>query len=348
MSLADSPITLSGVLHQQVPTTHLPLTQALQLSLDVVRLVADAHDAGKVIGVLDAAHLTCTPEGFLKVGGSGGDYIAPELKRGEKPDRLTDVYALGALIYRLLSGRKVEPGKLTEPPSHFNPTVDTALDELVLEALDEDPSERPHSARALEQRLTRIFADLGLEPSEREEASALLRKSAAKYKSPLRFADAPKAADDDGDEVERPLGGVKGFLYDLGWAPGKPQRSSFHAAEVRSDDDEETVRYRNKLSQFFYDLGWFQSINWDAPETMTWVKRGGIAVGVLLLLVIAWPSHKKPRQTAAAAAIAEIAKQKAQKTTPAPTTTPTTTSPTSGSGSGSSSGTKAKLVIARH
>lgn len=338
MSLADSPVTLSGVLQQQVPASHLPLTQALQLSLDVVRLVADAHDAGKVIGVLDAAHLICMPEGVLKVGGAGGDPIAPELTRGEKPDRLTDVYALGALVYRLLSGRKVLPGKLVEPPSHFNPAVDVSLDELVLEALDEDPSERPHSARALEQRLVRIFDELGLEPSVREEASQLLRKSVAKYKPPVRFTDSIDTDDDD-DAFERPRGGVKGFLYDLGWAPGKPQRSAFQ--KPVGDDDEEISRPRNKLSQFFYDLGWFQSIDWDAPQTMTWVKRGSIAFGVLLLLIIAWPSKKVHKPSAAEAAIAELAKQKAA---PAPTAVaaPTTTTPST-----ASSGTKAKLIVAR-
>ena len=39
VSLADSAVTLSGVMHQAAPgATHLPLTSALQLSLDVVRI----------------------------------------------------------------------------------------------------------------------------------------------------------------------------------------------------------------------------------------------------------------------------------------------------------------------
>jgi hypothetical protein len=322
-------VTLSGVLHQAAPSTHLPLTSALQLSLDVVRIVADEHDKGRVIGVLDAAHLICRADGRLNIGGAGGDPIAPELQRGDKPDRLSDVYALGALIYRLLTGRKVNPTRLIEPPSHFNPTVDTDLDELVLQALDEDPSERPYSARELEQRMSRIMEDLGLEPGSRTEASALLSKSVAKYRSPVRFSDAEQTTMDDDDDddlgLERPQG-FGGFLYDLGWSPGKPQRSAFVASPSEETlDDDEPKRRRNKLSQFFYDLGWLQSIDWDAPETLTWLKRGGIAVGVLFLLVLVWPSHKKaPKPDPMAAMAAQVVKPVMAKPLPVdpPVTTP--------------------------
>src|SRR6185436_14216704 len=133
-----------------------------QLSLQAVRLVAATHDEGKVVGVLDAAHLIVSSAGNLSVSGTGGNPIAPELKRGEMPDRLTDVYALGALMYRLLTDRRVEQARFIEPPSHFNPAVDALLDDLVLTALDEDPSERPYSAREVEDRLLEVYDELGL------------------------------------------------------------------------------------------------------------------------------------------------------------------------------------------
>ena len=59
----DNELTLSGVLTVSSldKSSHIPLTSALQLSLQVVRLVAETHDRGEVVGVLDAAHLLCGP-----------------------------------------------------------------------------------------------------------------------------------------------------------------------------------------------------------------------------------------------------------------------------------------------
>lgn len=245
-TLGDSELTLSGVLKISTPAEagHLPLTEALQLSLQAVRLVAATHDKGQVVGVLDAAHLICSTSGNLAIGGKGGNPIAPELKRGEMPDRLTDVYALGALMYRLLTGRRVDPTKLVEPPSHFNPAVDSSLDELVLCALDEDPSERPYSARDLEQRLLGVYEELGLEDTH-TEATKLI--AAAKPKKPVPAKAKPLArpepedtidyGDDDDDftpvidrnplEKKWLIGGIAAFavllLVFIAWPSGKKE-----------------------------------------------------------------------------------------------------------------------------
>lgn len=198
-----SELTLSGVLKISAPAAnHLPLTEGLQLSLQVVRLVAAAHDKGQVVGVLDAAHLVCSNSGKLALGGKGGNPIAPELKRGEMPDRLTDVYALGALMYRLLTGRRVDPSRVIEPPSHFNPAVDSSLDELVLSALDEDPSERPYSARDLEQRLLGVYEELGLEDTS--TAAHRLIASIPKPK-PVAVARPEETIDYDGEDEDDDL-----------------------------------------------------------------------------------------------------------------------------------------------
>lgn len=322
ISLAQAQVTLSGVLHAQpAGVEHLPLASALQLSLDVVRLVAKAHDEGRVIGVLDAAHLICRANGALGFGGAaGGNPIAPELKRGEGPDRLSDVYALGAVLYRLLTGRKVVPARIIEPPSHFNPAVDSPLDELVLQALDEDPSERPYSARELEQRLLEIFAELGLEPSSRSEATQVIASSLVARKPEL-----PRLAPDDDDEEElaAPRGRFGQFLYDLGWVRAAPRRPSVALGDEPPSATAEHLRPRSRLSQFMYDLGWLQGIDWDSPQTVLYLKRGGIALAVLLLIIVAWPGKKQPRLTAAQAAlIAQTEKSERANVEPSPKASP--------------------------
>jgi hypothetical protein len=322
LALADAEVTLSGVMHAQpAGATHLPLTSALQLSLEVVRMVAATHDKGEVVGVLDAAHLVCRPSG-LSFAGSGGQPLAPELKRGERPDRLSDVYALGALMYRVLTGRRIDSAKLIEPPSHFNPTVEAALDELVLETLDEDPSERPYSARVVEQRLLEIFAELGLEASARNEVTDLITASIPKTKpaAPAVARRRPPLPQQDEDEDEDEedqarhaapaRGGIGQFFYDLGWTQSAPRRPAVHLGEEDAAAGSDVHhRRRNRLSQFMYDLGWLQSIDWDSPKTLSTLKRGAIAFGVLLLVMMVWPSNKQPRLNAAQRALVSEAKK---------------------------------------
>jgi hypothetical protein len=275
-------LTLSGVLQvSTVEAKHLPLTEALQLSREVVRLVAESHDRGQVVGVLDAAHLICSVSGSLAISRTGGNPIAPELKRGEMPDRLTDVYALGALMYRLLTGRKVEPQKIIEPPSHFNPAVDSALDELVLCALDEDPSERPYSARDLEERLLDIYDELGLEDT-RTEATNLIAKAKQR---PSASAAAPKR---------------KTAAYA---PPARPPRAE--TMDVEPADDDEDEDWQPHLERNPLDKRWM---------------IGGLAVLALFLAAfVVWPSGSKKESARADddSAPAKVAKGSAEKAAPA-------------------------------
>ena len=207
-SLAELELTLSGVIKiGAADSNRIPLTSAMQLCLQVVRMVRDSHDRGEVVGVLDAAHLLCSPNGVLQFKNTGSNPTAPELKRGDMPDRLTDVYALGALMYRLLTGRRVEPSRIIEPPSHFNPAVIETLDQLVLSALEDDPSDRPYSAREMEEGLLAVFEDLGLESSSRTDVTHLIRKSVniapKKRIAPPRIE--VEEDDDDAPPVRRSL-----------------------------------------------------------------------------------------------------------------------------------------------
>jgi serine/threonine-protein kinase len=103
-------------------------------------------------------------------------YLAPELVTRGTADARSDIYALGIMLYEMLTGE--QPYKGEQPmqiayqhatdsvprPSAKNPGVPEPLDELVLWATERQPDERPADARAMLDRLREIEKDLGIHP----------------------------------------------------------------------------------------------------------------------------------------------------------------------------------------
>ncbi len=84
-------------------------------------------------------------------------YMAPEQVKGDAADQRADIYALGALLYHLLTGRTPFTGSRTsvlyqiahvrpQPPSRVNAAVPEALDRICLKALAKQPDHRYQSA----------------------------------------------------------------------------------------------------------------------------------------------------------------------------------------------------------
>jgi serine/threonine-protein kinase len=92
-------------------------------------------------------------------------YLAPEQLRGETIDRRCDVYALGVVMYELLTHRKAFDGKSlseivhavehTKPaaPHQLRPEVPVALSDITMRAIAHDPAQRYRSARQMAQAL---------------------------------------------------------------------------------------------------------------------------------------------------------------------------------------------------
>jgi serine/threonine-protein kinase len=93
------------------------------------------------------------------------DFMAPEQVLGQEVSPATDVYALGALTYTLLSGHTPFGGggaqqtldrQLREPPQPLRldrPDIPPRVEEAIFWALAKDPAERPASAGALAKSL---------------------------------------------------------------------------------------------------------------------------------------------------------------------------------------------------
>ena len=100
-------------------------------------------------------------------------YMAPEQSRGKKIDRRADVWALGVVLWELLTLRRLFRRETTvetltamlnddvPPPSTYNPNVPPELDRICRRALERDRDQRYASARDFGRDLVRFAGSTG-------------------------------------------------------------------------------------------------------------------------------------------------------------------------------------------
>jgi serine/threonine-protein kinase len=140
---------------------------------------------GKMVGDADSSPLKCaskvysntTLHGVIK--GTPG-YMAPEQVSGEEEkDQQTDIYALGAILYSLLTGAPPVNGSDTDeilektvdgiitPPKAISHNIPAALSAVTMKALEKDKEKRYGSAEELKSEIVsflRGFATTAEEP----------------------------------------------------------------------------------------------------------------------------------------------------------------------------------------
>jgi hypothetical protein len=157
-------------------------------------------------------------------------YMAPEQLLGKRPDARTDLYAAGAVLYEMATGRRpfgTRNGvalsdailhELPPPPRSVAPDVSPGLESVILKALDKDPELRYQTARELLVDLERLQA---APPSERALPPLVLAKPHQRRRLVL-VAAAASFALAAGAWLLRPLPplritNVRPLRLDLGW-----------------------------------------------------------------------------------------------------------------------------------
>jgi serine/threonine protein kinase len=96
--------------------------------------------------------------------------MAPEQLEGRDADSRSDLFALGAIVYEMVSGRRAFPGSSSasvmaavlkdqpRPLRELAPTTSPALDRLVQRCLEKDPEARWQSAADLAEALRWLAA----------------------------------------------------------------------------------------------------------------------------------------------------------------------------------------------
>ncbi|MEZ4409085.1 MAG: protein kinase [Polyangiales bacterium] len=82
-------------------------------------------------------------------------YVAPEVRRGQEPTEMSDVFSVGALLFEVLTGKNVDP---RVSPSSLAPGIPAALDVVIETCLSADPDDRFESVAALHSALAAIVA----------------------------------------------------------------------------------------------------------------------------------------------------------------------------------------------
>ena len=126
-------------------------------------IMVDAEDNVKLLDFGIAANAGARRLTFGKLSPTMGtpDYISPEQVRGKRGDCRSDVYALGVMLYEMLTGQVPFQGDNPlvvmnarlqydpESPRTIDPGISAQLESILFRVLQRDPKQRYASARAM-------------------------------------------------------------------------------------------------------------------------------------------------------------------------------------------------------
>ena len=195
-------------------TTPLTVARAAAWAGDLATALGQAHRANVIHGDVKPANILVTLAQQVKLGdfgiarfstqASGGGnlmgtpaYLSPEQILGNLQDSRSDLFSLGIVLYQMSTGKRPFDGDSVEavcaqiissaplPPSHHNPLLPAAFDQVVMRCLSKNPDDRFPTAEALAASVYPFARNADAAPL-RSNSSATKRPNLAWWNRPLR------------------------------------------------------------------------------------------------------------------------------------------------------------------
>ncbi len=179
-------------LKERIQRGPIPIDEAIDIAIQIARGLAKAHSKEIVHRDIKPANVLITADGEVKIVDFGlaklsgqtmltkagttlgtAAYMSPEQSQGAAVDHRTDIWALGAVLYEMLTGQQPFHGDYEQaviysilnedpkPPGILRKDLPGGLNEVVLNALAKEPGQRIDSAADFLPALEKFRPDSG-------------------------------------------------------------------------------------------------------------------------------------------------------------------------------------------
>lgn len=243
----------------------VPIEPATLIAIEVCRGLAyahgktspDKHSLGLVHRDVSPSNILLSFEGDVKLSDFGiakvhsrtrvtmatslkgkVPYMSPEQASGNRVDSRTDIWAVGVVLYEMLTGRRPFQGAdrvatlglvregAFQPPRTHRPDLPTDLDEAIRVALAKDPADRFQEARAMQVVLTRFLGRYDSTITSVDLRTHLARLFPEEIEALEPGADPDKTTVDEFDQAVRDA-----------WSMGADRRTMSHRSVPEAEEE---------------------------------------------------------------------------------------------------------------
>ncbi len=196
----------------------IAVTDTINYIDQVLNALSYAHQLNVIHRDIKPGNMMLTPQGVVKVmdfgiarsdtdltltlaGTSLGtvNYMSPEQVKGEPTDARSDLYSVGICLYEMVTGKKpftagsdysimtAQVNEAPRPPIELQPELPAALNQIILMAIDKDPSRRFQTATAFRNALNSVRDSRRLSPTAQVAAAISAPAASTASMSSLQY-----------------------------------------------------------------------------------------------------------------------------------------------------------------